>query len=295
MSDSVDPDTSALPEGITAETVNGLDAWRISTPLASGLVFAQGAHVAEWVPAGAPPVLWLSKQSFFEPGKAIRGGVPVCFPWFGTGRSGEMTPAHGFARLSQWTLDAAEVDPSGEATLALVLTGSDVEDLGGFPEDFTARLVVSMGSALQLTLTVTAGEQELDFEEALHSYFSVSDARRVQLDGLDQARYLDKVSGAEEVQQGAIEFTSETDRVYFDDGTCRILDEGAARVVTVEKAQSANTVVWNPWIDRSQRMTDFGDDEWTGMCCVETANVLDNAVHLAPGQGHSMTLAVTLS
>lgn len=295
MSDSVDRESPALPEGITAETVNGLDAWRISTPLASGLVFAQGAHVAEWAPTGAAPVLWLSKQSFFERGKAIRGGVPVCFPWFGPGRSGQMAPAHGFARLSLWRLDAAEVDASGEATLALVLTGSDVEDLGGFPEDFTARLVVSMGSALQLTLTVTAGEQELDFEEALHSYFSVSDARRVQVDGLDQARYLDKVSGAEDVQQGAIEFTSETDRVYFDDGTCRILDEEAGRVVTVEKAQSANTVVWNPWIDTSQRMTDFGDDGWTGMCCVETANVLDNAVHLAPGQGHSMTLAVTLS
>lgn len=294
MSNSLIPDIASLPQGITAETVNGLDAWRISTPLATGLVYAQGGHVAEWTPAGAEPVLWMSQHSFFQPGKAIRGGVPVCFPWFGPGRNGDMTPAHGFARLSQWTLDAAEVDDSGEARLALVLTAAQVDDLGGFPEDFTARLVVSMGSALQLTLTVTAGEQELDFEEALHTYFSLSDARRVQVDGLDQVRYLDKVSGGERVQQGAIEFTSETDRVYFDDGTCRILDEGAGRVVTVEKAQSANTVVWNPWTEKSARMGDFGDEEWTGMCCVETANVLANAVHLAPGESHSMTLAITL-
>ncbi|MGO4957653.1 D-hexose-6-phosphate mutarotase [Luteococcus sp. Sow4_B9] len=281
-----------LPQGITAETVNGLPALRVETELGRGLVFLHGAHVAEWQPAGKEPVLWMSGASEYAPDKPLRGGVPICFPWFGPGREGDRTPAHGFARLSDWTLVEARVQ-DGAATLALELTAGQVADLGGFPDDFTARLTVTLAQTLTLDLTVTAGEQPLDFEEALHTYFDIADVHQTVVRGLDGARFLDKVAGGDEIQQGEVNFTMETDRVYFSEETTQIVDGGRNRTIVVDKSNSSNTVVWNPWVDKSSRMADFGDDEWTGMCCVESANVLANAVSLTPGGQHTMSVTIS--
>lgn len=283
-----------LPQRITVVTENGLQAVRVDTPLCTGLVYLQGAHVAEWTPRDAKPVLWMSASSDFEAGKPIRGGIPICFPWFGPGRDGHHTPAHGFARLSEWQLTEARISDAGEAHLVFSLTGSQVADTGDFPVDFVASHAVGMGSALTLSLTVTAGEEPLDYEEALHSYFTVGDARKVSVQGLDEALYLDKVAGDEKTQSGDVTFTAETDRVYRSEATCRIVDPELDRTITIEKARSANTVVWNPWIDKSAKMADFGDDEWTGMCCVETVNAIGSAVRLAPRESHTMTATVSV-
>lgn len=289
---STQQSTVQLPQGITAVTQNGLDAYRIETPLGSGLVYALGAHVAEWTPTGSEPVLWMSKASSFEVGKPIRGGIPLCFPWFGPGRTGDQAPAHGFARITEWTLVEAGVDDAGTARLAFQLRGDEVPDFQ--TADFTARLEVSMGQALDVTLSVTAGSQPFDYEEALHTYFCVSDARQVHVDGLDQSRYLDKLDGREKVQEGAVYFTTETDRVYFSSATTRITDQGQNRCITVEKSGSANTVVWNPWIAKAAAMADFPDAEWPDMCCVETVNCLTDSVFLQPGETHAMALHITV-
>lgn len=285
--------TVTLPSGITEETTNGLLAYRIETPAARGLVYVQGAHVAGWAPGGADDVLWLSEKTFLEPGKPIRGGVPICFPWFGPGRSGDQQPAHGFARVATWRLVDARVDDD-VATLELELTGADVEKADDFPQDFLARYRVRMGRELELALAVTAGEQPLDFEEALHSYLSVGDIRQVRVVGLDGAGYLDKLDGERKVQHGDVEFTSETDRVYRCSGTTEVVDQAGGRRVLVTKQHSDDTVVWNPWVDKSRAMPDFGDDEWTGMCCVETANALGDAVSLAPGETHVMVAKLSV-
>lgn len=280
--------TVQLPQGITAVTQNGLDAYRIDTPLGTGLVYTLGAHVAEWTPTGAEPVLWMSKHSNFEAGKAIRGGIPVCFPWFGPGRSGDMTPAHGFARITPWTLRAAEVDEPGEARLVFELRGQEVGSA-----DFTSHLQVEMGRALQVTLTVTAGSEPFDYEDALHTYLTVGDVQRVSVDGLDGARYLDKLDSSEKVQQGAVDFTKETDRVYHSTDTTTLVDPVLGRRVVLEKSGSANTVVWNPWTGKAAAMADFGDDEWPSMCCVETANCLADSTFLNPGESHATTVRIT--
>ncbi|GAA1390891.1 D-hexose-6-phosphate mutarotase [Luteococcus peritonei] len=284
-----------LPQGVSIVTENGLEAVRIDTELCTGLVYRNGAHVAEWTPKGSEPVLWMSGSSHFTDGTAIRGGIPLCFPWFGPGRDGDRTPAHGFARLSPWNLTSAELSPNGLVRLVFTLTGDDVADLGGFPADFEASYAVTMGTAMQLALTVRAGEQPLEVEEALHTYFAVGDARQVRIEGLDGADYLDKVAGDRRTQSGDVTFTAETDRVYFSEATTRIVDEQLGRTIVVEKACSANTVVWNPWVDKSEAMADFGDEEWTGMCCVETVNALGDATQLSPGASHTMSATISLT
>lgn len=280
-----------LPAGIIAEKVNGLDAVRVDTPAATGLVYLQGAQVVRWAPAGSDEVLWLSEQSLYEPGKAIRGGIPVCWPWFGPGRDVNRTPAHGIARTSAWRLVAGSLDDDGTAHLTFELTPADVADTAGF-DDFTLQLAVTMGQQLHLALTTTAGAQPMEVEEALHTYFTVSDVDVVRVEGLEGATYLDKLTGAEQVQQGAVTFTAETDRVYWSQGTTSIVD--GERRVQVAKAGSGATVVWNPWVAKAAAMADFGDDEWRGMCCVETTNCLQTAVVVPAGGSHTMELTLQL-
>lgn len=280
-----------LPRGISLVTSHGLPAYRIDTPLCTGLVYEHGAHVASWAPAGADEVLWMSDDSVFSADTAIRGGIPVCFPWFGPGRSGGMTPAHGFARLSEWYLVGASVE-KGTAHLSLELTADEAGDLGGFPDDFTARLDVAMGRKLTVSLTVTAGEAPLDLEEALHTYLAVGDVREVTIEGLAGAQYLDKLDGEHHQQDGEVTFRGRTDRVYRSTATT-VVDDGRRRVV-VAKQGSADTVVWNPWDEVAAQMGDFTSDQWPHMCCVEAANCLDDAVTVAPGASHTMSTTISL-
>lgn len=279
-----------LPEGITTSS-SPLPAIVVDTPAAHGKVYLNGAHVAEWTPAGAEPVLWMSQQSDFEAGKPLRGGIPLCFPWFGPGRPGNLAPGHGFARLAQWTLAKAEVDDAGVATLGFHLTADDCSATSGaenWTADFTADLTVAFGPELDVTLEVTAGDTPIDFEEALHSYLAVGDIKQVRVVGLDGASYLDKVAGGERVQEGDVVFAGETDRVYESSGDVRVEDPAGGRTILVSKANSKNTVVWNPWIAKAAAMPDYGDDEWPGMVCVEAANALDNAIELGAGESFSM-------
>ncbi len=281
-----------LPKGITSVVENGLNAYRIDTPQCSGLVYEHGAHVASWKPAGQDEVLWMSDNSVFSPDKAIRGGVPICFPWFGPGRSGDRTPAHGFARLSEWYLVGASVE-KGVAKLSLELTGDEVDDLGGFPSDFTARLDVSMGNELTLALTVAAGETPLVFEEALHTYFRVSDIHDVKVLGLDGVTFVDKVAGGAATQEGPVIFSGRTDRVYPSAAATQIVDP--VRKVTIDKVNSGDSVVWNPWDEIAASMADFASDAWPQMVCVEAANCLGNEVTVQPGEAHTMSFTASIS
>lgn len=276
-----------LPEGITLETGKGdLPVVRVATEAARGEVYLLGAHVTDWTPAGREPVLWVSAKSNFAAGTPIRGGVPVCAPWFGPGRHGDKQPPHGWFRTSDWELVGAEV-ADGEARLEFTLAG---------PDGVSARYAVTLGRSLRLELTVTAGESALDLEEATHAYFAVSDIHGVRVDGLDGASYVDKAPGgaAENVQSGPVTFTGETDRVYAHTGSATVIDPNG-RHITLAKKGSNNTVVWNPWIDKSAAMPDFGDDEWPQMMCLEAANALDGYVALQPGESHTMAVAYALS
>ncbi len=244
-------------------------------------VYDYGAHVWTWQ-LDERPVLWTSAESMYERGKPLRGGVPICWPWFGPGRSGDRTPAHGLARISSWTLKGQE-RTEGATVLTYALTQHDAPDaLPG--SDWTLTYVVSVGDDLELALTVTnTGSSPFSYELALHAYFTVGDVRQVAVAGLDGASYLDKVTGRREQQTGDVTITQETDRVYEHGGEIVVTDPVLARRLQLTSEGAADTVVWNPWVAKAAAMPDFGDDEWPGMLCIEAGNVLEHAVDLAPG------------
>ena len=259
---------------------------------ASAQVYLHGAHVTAWQPAGRGPVLWMSRHSQWADGKPIRGGVPICFPWFGPHAADRTAPGHGYARLADWTLIQARDDERGDTTLAFQLS-QPAPPWRLWPHPFVAIYRVSVGASLGLAFEVrNEGTGPASFEAALHTYFAVQDVREVGISGLEHVDYLDKVGGTARKTQGAepIRFTAETDRIYLNtQGPCTIHDPGGRRRIVVRKTGSDATVVWNPWVDKSRAMPDFGDLEWPEMVCVETCNVGAHAVTLEPAGHHTMT------
>jgi glucose-6-phosphate 1-epimerase len=290
-----------LPEGARLEKgKGGLERLVLETGESEAHVYMHGAHVAHFQPKGARPVLWVSRESAFvsgSAGKPIRGGIPICFPWFGPKAGQSEAPAHGFARLLPWSLDGVEPDPDGglRATLALA---SDESTLRFFPDDFAARLVVSVSRVLRLELGVrNTGTAPFSFEEALHTYFAVGDVRRIGITGLEGAAYLDRTDAMARKTLGVSPLTiaGETDRVFGGhSGRVTIDDPAWGRRIDITRTGSRTAVVWNPWIEKARAMPDFGDDEWPEMACVESANALDDAVTLAPGVSHTLTTVIEL-
>ncbi|MGE0289843.1 MAG: D-hexose-6-phosphate mutarotase [Bradyrhizobium sp.] len=273
--------------------VNGLAVAEIDTPLASASLCLQGAHLMTWRPqAQAEPVVWLSKLAKLAPGKSIRGGVPVCWPWFGPHATDAKLPAHGFARTVPWELSEARVLGDGAVELALTLPGSE-PTRALWPHRTRAELRLTIGATLTAALTtVNEDDHPIVIGEALHTYFHIGDIGAARVRGLEDCAYLDKVDGgARKRQDGAITFAGETDRIYLDtDAECIIDDERLRRRIRVAKTGSRSTVVWTPWTEKADKMGDFGPDGWRGMLCVESANAAENTVTIAPGERH--TLAV---
>jgi D-hexose-6-phosphate mutarotase len=277
---------------------NQLPSVRLTSPDAEALVYLNGAHLAHWKPAGQEEVLFMSKESHFAAGKAIRGGVPIIFPWFG-GRSGHPeSPAHGFARTMNWNVAACEQRPDGGCAMTLELLSNDATR-ATWPHDFSLRFTIAAGKKLTMTLTVAnTGAGPFTFEEALHTYLAIGDIAKTSITGLAGVTYIDKVDGFKKKQQGPepIVISGETDRVYLaTKSPCVVTDSAWNRKITVAKENSDATVVWNPWIAKAKAMADFGDDEWPQMVCVETCNVADHAITLQPGQSHAMTAIIGLS
>jgi glucose-6-phosphate 1-epimerase len=286
---------ATLPEGARIESGRGgLQRLHLEGPEGVAEIYLHGANVTHFQPRGERPVLWLSAHGAFEagaPGKPIRGGVPICFPWFGPRPD---APIHGVARLLAWKL--AAVDPAGDALRAVLELCSDDYTHGYFPGVFRLQYVVTAGRELQLELRVrNAGDQPFRFDEALHTYFAVGDVRRVMVGGLSGAAYVDKVDGGARRVQGRepLAFSGETDRVFVGhEGPLTLTDSAWERKILVRRGGSRTAVVWNPWIAKAKAMPDFGDDEWTGMVCVESANALEDAVMLEPGAEHVLTTRI---
>ena len=254
-----------------------------------------GGHVAEFAPVGFDDLLWLSSKSHFEPGKPIRGGIPICWPWFGAHPSDKSKPSHGFARIAKWTLDGIDETPDGGAKIAMSLSSDDAT-LALWPHEF--KLVCEVVATNTLTVKLTTfntGDEPLEITEALHSYFGVGDVAEIAVSRLDGARYIDTIDGnAERAQRGDIRFAAEVDRVYLDTtAECVISDPLKKRVIRVAKEGSASTVVWNPWISKAARMPDFGDNEYKDMVCVETTNAWEDARVVAPGESHTISAEIS--
>lgn len=257
----------------------------------------QGAHVARWQPATAVhPVFFMSAMSQFVPGKAIRGGVPVVFPWFGDRTDGLPGPAHGFARTLPWEVVAAERRADGVGVSLRLVPSQTTRDLGF--DDFVVVYEVVVGKALGLKLTVeNVSDTPLRMGEALHAYFAVSDVQQVEVAGLKRTEYYDKVDGAKRKLQEAerIRFAGETDQLHVNTtAPVTIHDAGWRRRVLIEKQGSASTVVWNPWTEKAKRLADLGEEAFPHFVCVEPANAADNGVTVEPGAVHAMAVTVTL-
>lgn len=280
-----------LPAGLT-RIDDPLPGTLVETEACTALVLDQGAHVVRWAPRGSEDVLFTSENSAFAAGKAVRGGIPVCWPWFNSGKDGQAPVRHGFARTANWRQVQAEVE--GEvARLVYELTSQDV-DYHGFPAGVVARLEVDLGRELEVRLVVTAGDEPVEFEEALHTYLAVSDVEQVRIEGMDGADYLDTVGEpTTRTQSGEITFDGELDRVYDSTATCRLVD--VDRTVLVEKENSATTVVWNPDAELAGTMADLGAEQARRFCCIETANAKQHAVELAAGEQHVMTARISVA
>ena len=264
---------------------------------AEATVALQGAHVLSFQPQSQQQVLWVSQQARFESGKAIRGGIPLVFPWFGSHPTDPSKPQHGFARTMLWEILGTSAGAAGTTQVRLGLR-DNLQTHELWPQAFELEYVIAVGSTLEAELIVrNTDEAAFTWSGALHSYFTVGDVRRIAINGLDGATYIDQVDGMQRKQQhGAVTFDRETDRIYLDtDATCDIHDPVLGREIHVAKRGSRSTVVWNPWIDKARAMSDYGDDEYPRMVCVETANAADNAVTLTPGEEHRLAVSIAVS
>ncbi|MEZ4834924.1 MAG: D-hexose-6-phosphate mutarotase [Caldilineaceae bacterium] len=264
---------------------------RVRNDFAIAEIALLGAHVLSYQPHDTEPVLWVSSQSNFAVGKPIRGGIPVCWPWFAGHPTDSNKPAHGFVRTALWTVLDTRTTRDDRTEIELGFESNE-DTLSLWPHPFALRLRVTVGPALTVTLfTCNTGDEPFNFTGALHTYFHVGDAAQIAIHGLDGVDYLDKVDGmARKTQQGPVEITGFTDRVYLDtDGECIIEDPVLKRKVHIEKAGSATTVVWNPWRVAAPRLPDFADDEYPSMVCVETAKAADDVETIAPAEEHHLT------
>ena len=274
----------------------GLGKVVIATPNAAGEMYLHGANVTSWVPRGAGEVLFVSSEARWEDGHAIRGGVPVCFPWFGPKADDPRAPAHGFVRTKAWRLES--IARAGDAITVSMFTESNAETRRWWPADFHLTHRATFGTELTLELVArNTGKTSLRFEEALHAYFRVGHIEKARLQGLNAVPYLDKTDpNRKKTQQGPIVIVSETDRVYLNTtGAIALEDHSLLRRIDVAKENSSATVVWNPCVEKAKAFSDFDDHEWMQMLCVETSNVSDFAVELAPGQQHTMRSIVRIA
>jgi D-hexose-6-phosphate mutarotase len=256
-------------------------------------IYLHGAHVSHFQKNGEAPLIFMSAKSYFAPGKAIRGGVPVCYPWFGNREGG---PSHGYARITEWELVQTSATTDGAVKIHLALpktSGSSAWN--NLRTEFTMTVADTL--TMELETTNESCDGVVEFEECLHTYLHVGDIAAASVIGLEKSSFDDFALGANGARRAAensiLRITRETNRVYFDaTQAVEVRDERLKRIIRVEKAGSKSTVVWNPWT--TQKMPeDWGADEYPDMVCVESGNVKQNKISLAPGK--STALKVVLS
>lgn len=243
-----------------------------------------GAQLLSLKVGGAPDLLYLSSRSLFAPGKAIRGGVPVCWPWFGPRSDRPDLPVHGFVRTAQWDFESAQTLPEGmRISLA---TSSTPETKALWPHDFRLRLEITIGRRARLDLVMSnPGAEAYSATCAFHPYFRVGDVSGVSVLGMEGTVFADRLpGGGEATQGGAVRIDSLTDRLYACPGVKRILDPRLGREIVTAQEGFPSTVVWNPWEEKARAMPDMGEGEYRSMICVEPARVGGDACLLEPGQ-----------
>lgn len=278
------------------EIADGITIAEVTNQHALSVITLQGAHITTFQPRGEEPVIWLSPFAKFAPGKSIRGGVPICWPWFGAHATDSKLPGHGYARTVPWDVLETKALPDGTTFLRFGLVESDATRTQ-WQNASSVQLEVTVGKTLRAELvTKNTGSAAFQLGEALHTYFHISDVGQITIRGLENCEYLDKVKDfARFRQEGGIVIESEVDRVYVNTAAdCMIEDKGLKRAIRIAKQGSQSTVVWNPWTEKADKMGDLGEDGHRGMVCVESANAFNNVVSVAPGETHRLSVVYSL-
>jgi glucose-6-phosphate 1-epimerase len=272
----------------------GLPVAIIENQHAAAQIALQGAQVVAFHPHGAEPVLFQSAHAVHAPGKGIRGGIPICWPWFGAHPSDQTRPQHGLVRTRMWSVLATSALDDGVTEVQLEL-GDTPETRALWPHRFQLMLTVTIGRELRVALeTRNPGAQPVQVTEALHTYFVIGDIGALVVRGLEGVEYGDKADGwRRKVQEGPVTIVSETDRVYVDTpAACIVEDPALHRRIHIDKEGSQSTVVWNPWVERAREFADFGTDDYRRMICIEVGNALDNVVTIEPGAVHRLATTI---
>lgn len=276
------------------QTASAMQLIEVKNSLGEAMISTMGAHVLSYKKANSEDILWVSDKSYMEFGKPIRGGVPVCWPWFGPHPDKERKlPSHGLGRIAVWDVIEKSECADGSSKIVLSLPGKRL------PDEFSAldaELEIIVGSSLKMNLkTTNNGEKNFNLTQALHTYFNVTDCEKLHVEGLDNTAYIDKVdNGAEKMQSGDVRIDQEVDRIYMDTtAACTLVDEVSNRKVEISKSGSNSTVVWNPWVKKSIAMPDFGDKEYHTMICVETVNAGKDVIVLKKGESHTLAMEIT--
>lgn len=263
----------------------------LNSPHGSCRIALHGAHILSYIPHGTrDDLLWLSECAIYEEGTAIRGGIPICWPWFAS----EGSPAHGFARNRVWEVVRSGIDENDDPHITLRLE-FDKETLALWPYRFVLELDIFVSKKLTIALRAkNVDEQSFSFTEALHTYLNISDVSDIRIKGLSGCHYSNSLDGKTYLEEGNITIDAEVDRIYSDaSAVCQIEDSGRKRTITVYKENSLNTVVWNPWIEKSSGMKDMADGAYRSMVCVESANTAPNYITLSPGSIHEMRINIS--
>lgn len=283
-----------VPGAVRFEMHNGGPVAHLTAAGGTAVVALQGAHVLSYVPAGGSEVMWLSPIATLGTAKAVRGGIPICWPWFGP-HPDAAKPAHGFVRTALWQV----VETSSQSDEALIALAYDsaAADASLWPHRAQARLEVSLGSALRVSLTTqNIGETPFALTQALHSYLAIGDISQVSVTGLDGCAYIDKLEpDSRPVQTGEVSISAETDRIYFGTRDPVVLyDRLLNRTLHITRGGSSSLVVWNPWIAKGERLGDLGPEGYRRMLCLETCNAGPDVVMLAPGASHHLQQILNL-
>jgi D-hexose-6-phosphate mutarotase len=274
------------------QPADGVIVMDVDNVHATASISLYGGQVLLWQPkCQVEPVLWISKSVMYKTGKAIRGGVPICWPWFGANPVNPQAPSHGYARIAVWDVESIHTLDDGATEVNLAMVATDVSRRQG-EIDAGLSICITIGAALTLSLTTrNTGVQPLVLTEGLHTYFRVGDVTAIQVHGLNGGEYVDLLrNNLRCTQFGPVVFEAELGRIFVNsEATCVIEDALLKRSIRVEKAGSLSTAVWNPWTETAGKMDDLGADGWRDMVCVESANALENYVTVPPGGAHTLT------
>jgi glucose-6-phosphate 1-epimerase len=290
--------THGIAEKLRFVTGNGgRTLIEIDNGRARALISPYAGQVLSFIPAGEPEdLLFVSQHAYFQQGKAIKGGIPVCWPWFGPDPEGGGRPVHGFVRNRDWQVLGTAMQEDGTTLVRLGIT-PDEEIRALWPNPFALTLEINVGRSLELALcSFNPDTVPLTITQGLHSYFRVGDVRRVQVHGLGGKHYIDKMDGSTvKIQEGPVTIGSEVDRIYTGVDHDLVIDDPVLeRRIRIAAEGSTSAVVWNPWAATAAAMADLGDEEYTGMLCVETTNAGPDAVQIIPGENYRLVARYTI-